>query len=146
GTETIIDAYCGVGSFTLPLAKHAASVLGIEVQAESIRQAEENARRNGISNVRFKVGKVEELITKISHTPDILMLDPPRKGCEAAVIESIQRLRPAKVLYLSCNPATLARDLQILCAKNQYTLNWVQPADFFPQTAHVEALASLSLI
>ena len=146
GTETIIDAYCGVGSLTLPLAKQAESVLGIEVQTEAIRQAKQNARLNDINNVRFKTGKVEQVLAELTLTPDVVLLDPPRKGCDGTVIDSIKRLRPSRVVYLSCNPATLARDLQMLCNEAQYRLDWVQPVDFFPQTAHIESLAFLTLV
>ena len=141
----MIDAYCGVGTLSLPIATKVESVLGIEIQSDSIRQAKENARINKIRNTRFKVGKVEEILTEIHLSPDILLLDPPRKGCANAVIESINRLRPSKIMYLSCNPATLARDLNLLVNQGPYQLNGGQPADFCPQTAHVEALAFLEL-
>ena len=145
GTETIVDAYCGVGSMTLPLAQKAEFVLGIEIQREAIRQAKRNAALNQIGNVKFENGKVEDVLSDMTLTPDILLLDPPRKGCDGVVLSSIRRLKPSRVLYLSCNPATLARDLKILCEQGLYHLEWVQPADFFPQTAHVEALALLHL-
>ncbi|MCM1985213.1 23S rRNA (uracil(1939)-C(5))-methyltransferase RlmD [Lyngbya confervoides] len=145
GSETVIDAYCGIGTLTLPLAQRVKAVQGIEVHPESIRQAQENAQRNHLGNVQFLEGKVDHRLAEISQPPDLLLLDPPRKGCEGAVIDQIQRLQPRTILYLSCNPATLARDLQLLCQSGPYELKWVLPVDFFPQTAHIEALAYLSL-
>jgi 23S rRNA (uracil1939-C5)-methyltransferase len=115
----------------------------LEIQATTVAQAEENARLNLIENVQFIVGSVEKTLPTLEQSIDIVLLDPPRKGCDRAVLESVQQLAPPRIVYMSCNPATLARDLQQLC-QGGYTLERVQPADFFPQTAHVEAVAFLN--
>ena len=142
GTETLLDAYCGIGTFTLPLAQKVREAIAIEVQPVAVEQAQQNAQLNGITNVTFQTGTVETLLPQL-HTPDIVLLDPPRNGCDRAVIESLLKLQPPRLVYVSCNPATLARDLKWLCQNSRYRLNFVQPADFFPQTAHVECAAFL---
>jgi len=143
GSETIVDAYCGIGTLTLPLAQTGCSVLGIESYSSSVAQARENAALNGLDQVQIQEGTVESLLPKLSFRPDIVVLDPPRKGCDRQVLETLLRIRPRQLVYMSCNPVTLARDLQILCEAQQYQLTRVQPADFFPQTAHVESVAFL---
>jgi 23S rRNA (uracil1939-C5)-methyltransferase len=142
GTETIVDAYCGVGTFTLPLARHAKQVIGIESQESAIAQGKRNAQCNQLDNVTFHVGKVETILPQLDKTPDLVFLDPPRKGCDRAVLDTIAQFQPPKLVYLSCRPATLARDLNQLSAHG-YEVTLVQPADFFPQTAHVECAAFL---
>jgi 23S rRNA (uracil1939-C5)-methyltransferase len=142
GEEILIDAYCGVGTFTLPLAQQVAQAIGIEVQQSSIEQAIINAEVNKINNVTFYAGAVESLLPQLLR-PNILLLDPPRKGCDRLVIESIRQTQPDKIVYISCQPATLARDLQLLCADDLYRLTFSQPADFFPHTAHIEVVAFL---
>lgn len=140
---TLVDAYCGVGALSLPLAGRVRTVWGLEAQGAAVLQAEENAARNGITNARFTAGRVEDLLPQMATMPDGVILDPPRKGCEPAVIEALRHLCPAQIAYVSCNPATLARDLQTLCAEGLYQLTQVQPLDFFPQTHHVETVAFL---
>ena len=142
GAETIVDAYCGVGTFTLPFAKQAQSVIGIESQASAIAQGERNAQHNEIKNVTFHVGKVETILPQLEETPDLVFLDPPRKGCDRAVLETLSAIQPQRLVYLSCRPATLARDLKQLAAAG-YEITCVQSADFFPQTAHVECVVFL---
>jgi len=143
GTETIIDAYCGIGTFSLPLARRVEQVIGIELNDNSIKQAEGNAAFNQIKNAVFYGGKVKHILRQIESQPDIMLLDPPRKGCDAEVIDTILKLKPSQVAYISCKPSTLARDLQILCASGAYEVIEIQPADFFPQTTHVECCALL---
>ncbi|WP_413164379.1 23S rRNA (uracil(1939)-C(5))-methyltransferase RlmD [Capilliphycus salinus ALCB114379] len=157
GSEIVIDAYCGIGTLTLPIAKQlqllASSpektpqkqVIGIEVQASAIQQAYQNARLNGIDNVAFEVGTVQKVLSRLGLKPDIILLDPPRKGCDRQVLESLLNLQPTQIVYVSCKPATLARDLKILCENGVYHLTQVQPVDFFPQTPHVECVAFLQL-
>ena len=128
---------------TLPLSKRVKWAIGIESHRESIEQAQVNAKINEIINAEFQIGKVEDLLPQLSVQPNIVLLDPPRKGCESQVIESLLQQRPQQIAYVSCNPATLARDLKLL--SQAYQLTRVQPADFFPQTAHVEAVAFLRL-
>jgi 23S rRNA (uracil1939-C5)-methyltransferase len=143
GNEVLVDAYCGVGTFTLPLAQRVRQAIGLEVQAEAVEQAQINAQFNGITNVTFQVGAVENLLPQLGIKPDIVMLDPPRQGCDRAVLETLLLLQPSHIVYVSCKPATLARDLKILCQAGGYQLTHVQPADFFPQTHHVECAAFL---
>ncbi len=143
GYEIIVDAYCGIGTLTLPLAQRVQHIIGIEKQPAAVEQAKQNAALNYIQNVTFQVGAVETLLPRLEITPDVVLLDPPRKGCDPAVIESLSHNQPGQIVYLSCNPTTLARDLQLLCRQGNYRLMRVQPADFFPQTAHVECAAFL---
>ncbi|GAB1540899.1 23S rRNA (uracil(1939)-C(5))-methyltransferase RlmD [Scytonema sp. NUACC21] len=145
GHEVLLDAYCGIGTLTLPLAKKVKKATGLELQPEAVEQAILNAQRNGIYNVNFHTGAVEKLLPQMEISPDIVLLDPPRKGCDRAVIQSLRQAKPPRVVYVSCKVATLARDLKLLCEGGVYTLTRVQGADFFPQTAHVEAAAFLEL-
>jgi 23S rRNA (uracil1939-C5)-methyltransferase len=141
GNEIVIDLYCGIGTFTLPIAKKAKQVIGIESHNLSIEQANRNAQVNNIENVKFILGQTEVILPEMDEKPDIIILDPPRKGCQPEVIETLLTLKPQKIVYISCHPATLARDLKMLCENGDYKLTFVQPADFFPQTPHVETAA-----
>lgn len=143
GDEILLDAYCGIGTFTLPLAQRVRQAMGLEVHPASVEQAQLNAQLNGISNVTFKTGAVETLLPQLEIKPDVVLLDPPRKGCDRAVIEALLMSAPKHIVYISCKPATLARDLKLLCHTGGYQLAHVQPADFFPQTPHVECAAFL---
>ena len=144
GDEVFVDAYCGIGTFTLPLAQRVRQAIGLEVQSASVEQAQLNAELNGITNVIFKAGAVETLLPQLGITPDVVLLDPPRKGCDRAVIEALVQALPKRIVYISCKPSTLARDLKLLCQTGDYQLTHIQPADFFPQTPHVECAAFLS--
>lgn len=146
GHETLIDAYCGVGTFTLPLAQTVHQAIGIESHAISVQQAWENAAANQIHNVEFLIGAVEDTLPELEGQADIILIDPPRKGCDRRVMESLRQSRPRQILYISCNPATLARDLKILCEDETYSIQWIQPADFFPQTPHVECAVLLEMV
>jgi|SRR5919199_18332 23S rRNA (uracil1939-C5)-methyltransferase len=143
GDEILVDAYCGIGTFTLPLAQRVRQAMGLEVHPASVEQAQLNAQLNGITNVTFKTGAVETLLPQLEIRPDVVLLDPPRKGCDRAVIETLLMSAPKHIVYVSCKPATLARDLKLLCHTGGYQLAHVQPADFFPQTPHVECAAFL---
>jgi 23S rRNA (uracil1939-C5)-methyltransferase len=143
GHEVLVDAYCGIGTLTLPLAKQVRQAIGLEVQSAAVEQAIFNATHNGINNVTFQVGAVEKNLPNLGIVPDVVLLDPPRKGCEVNVIKTLIDLKPSRIVYVSCKVATLARDLKLLCGDGLYTLTRLQPADFFPQTAHVEAAAFL---
>ena len=136
--DLLVDAYCGVGTLALCLADKAKRVVGIECVPQAITDAKENARINGISHANFLCGDAEKLLGRFKDV-DILLLNPPRKGCSAKVLEESIQAKPKKILYISCDPATLARDLQIL-SLNGYKIEAVQPFDMFPQTAHVETL------
>ncbi len=144
GDEILVDAYCGIGTLTLPLAKQVRQAIGLEVQPEAVEQATLNARLNNIDNVNFQTGTVEALLPLLEAKPDVVLIDPPRKGCDRSVFEALLQIHPKQIVYVSCNPATLARDLKVLCSEDRYHLHRVQPADFFPQTAHVECAAFLS--
>jgi 23S rRNA (uracil1939-C5)-methyltransferase len=143
GEEIIVDAYCGIGTFTLPLAKRSKQVIGLESYALSLDRAEINAKINGITNATFIQGEVEATLPSLTLHPDVILLDPPRKGCDRSVLDSLLRIHPERVVYISCQSATLARDLKYLCQTGDYELIEVQTADFFPQTAHVECAAFL---
>ncbi|NER82434.1 MAG: 23S rRNA (uracil(1939)-C(5))-methyltransferase RlmD [Leptolyngbya sp. SIO1D8] len=148
GKETVVDAYSGIGTLTLPIAQRAGYCVGLEVQEDAVEIARENAKLNRIRNVRFQTGTVAKLLPQVTSylrddIPDIVLLDPPRKGCESQVLDALVALHPQRIVYMSCNPATLARDLKYLCNEGAYRLKRVQPADFFPQTAHVECVAFL---
>lgn len=143
GNEVLIDAYCGIGTFTLPLARRVKQAIGIEVQPTSVEQAKLNAQINNIANVSFMAGAVETVLPQLEAKPDIVLVDPPRKGCDRAVIDTLLQIRPSQLVYISCQPATLARDLKLFCQDSSYRLIFVQPADFFPQTVHVESAAFL---
>ncbi|WP_322744504.1 MULTISPECIES: 23S rRNA (uracil(1939)-C(5))-methyltransferase RlmD [unclassified Coleofasciculus] len=143
GDEVLVDAYCGIGTFTLPLAERVRQAWGIEVQGEAVEQAQKNAQINGITNVTFQSGAVETLLPQLGITPDVVLLDPPRKGCDRSVLETLLSSSPQRIVYVSCKPATLARDLKVLCQSGAYRLTHVQTADFFPQTPHVECAAFL---
>ncbi|MGK4044867.1 23S rRNA (uracil(1939)-C(5))-methyltransferase RlmD [Heyndrickxia oleronia] len=145
GQETVIDAYCGIGTISLFLTEKAKKVYGVEIVPEAIEDAKRNAALNGITNVEFAVGEAERVIPKWYSegiTADVLVVDPPRKGCDETLLQTIIDMKPKKVVYVSCNPATLARDLRILEDGGYQTVE-VQPVDMFPQTTHVECCSLL---
>ncbi|NMF59784.1 23S rRNA (uracil(1939)-C(5))-methyltransferase RlmD [Pseudanabaena yagii] len=144
GTEVLLDAYAGIGTIALPLAEQVKQAIAIEIQPQATAQGKLNAELNGIDNVVFHTGKVEELISTLNLQPDIVILDPPRKGCEPEVITFLRENAPERIVYVSCNPATQSRDLKLLCEGDLYQLTRIQPIDFFPQTSHVEAIAFLT--
>ncbi|MBA4538351.1 23S rRNA (uracil(1939)-C(5))-methyltransferase RlmD [Bacillus aquiflavi] len=147
GEETVIDAYCGIGTISLFLAEKAKKVYGVEIVPEAIEDANRNAKLNQITNVEFAVGAAETVIPKWYKQgvqADVLVVDPPRKGCDEALLETIVNMKPKRVVYVSCNPATLARDLRIL-EDGGYKTSEIQPVDMFPQTGHVECVALIEL-
>ena len=139
----LLDAYCGIGTFALPLAAAGASVLGLELQGPAVGQARANAERAGLHQTDFLEGDVGALLREHLAGVDGLVVDPPRKGLSDAAREAIVANPPPRLAYISCNPATLARDLGALCASAGYRVERLQPVDFFPQTSHVECVASL---
>jgi 23S rRNA (uracil1939-C5)-methyltransferase len=141
GNEVVVDAYCGVGTLALILAKQAGKVIGVEQVSEAIIDAKENARRNQITNAEFHTALAEEFIHKLSHL-DVAVLNPPRKGCDTALLTKLATLKPALIVYVSCDPATLARDLAYLCSQG-YKAETAFPFDMFPQTVHVETVIAL---
>ena len=146
GAETVVfDAYCGIGTITLFLARQAKVVYGVEIVPDAIYDAKENARINGLDNVNFEVGASEIVIPRLigeGIRPNVIVVDPPRKGCDIALLEAIIEAEPERVVYVSCDSATLARDVKVLAAGG-YKLEVVQPVDMFPQTSHVECVALL---
>lgn len=145
GTEEVIDAYCGTGTISLCLARKAAHVTGIEVVEAAIKDARKNARKNGIANADFLIGdagKVMPALYRKRVRPDVIVCDPVRAGCGETVLDVAAGMNPKKIVYVSCNPATLARDISRL-RRHGYRLRLVQPVDMFPQTMHIECVALL---
>jgi len=144
--DLVMDLYCGVGTITLALAKHAKKVIGVEVVPQAIEDARDNAMRNGINNAEFfcaDAGKAALELEKQGIKADVVVVDPPRKGLNADAIEALSRIAPRRIVYVSCDPATLARDVALLKERG-YKLSKVQTADLFPRCAHVESAALLT--
>ncbi|WP_273127826.1 23S rRNA (uracil(1939)-C(5))-methyltransferase RlmD [Bacillus weihaiensis] len=147
GEESVIDAYCGIGTISLFLAQKAKKVFGVEIVPEAIEDANRNAELNGFTNAEFAVGEAEVVIPnwyKQGNKADVIVVDPPRKGCDEALLRTILDMKPKRVVYVSCNPGTLARDLHLL-EKGGYETVEVQPVDMFPHTVHCEAVALIEL-
>ncbi|TVP92049.1 23S rRNA (uracil(1939)-C(5))-methyltransferase RlmD [Alkalibacterium sp.] len=145
GEETVIDAYCGIGTITLALAEQAKEVYGIELIEPAVEDAKRNAALNGVENVTYQAGAAEDVMLDWSskgRTADLLVVDPPRKGLDGQFIDAVLTMQPKKMVYVSCNPSTLARDLALL-VEGGYTVEQVQPVDMFPQTSHVESVVLL---
>lgn len=142
GHETIIDAYCGTGTISLFMAKKARKVIGVEVVSSAIADAKRNARENNIRNAEFIVGDAVKVLPRIFEPVDVVIVDPPRAGCDKKVLETFAAMKPEKIIYVSCNPATLARDLKILDELG-YRTKKIQPVDMFPFTSHVESVAQI---
>jgi len=146
GEETVIDSYCGTATISIYAAKQAQKVYGIEVEKSAVRDAKINCELNGISNLKLFTGKAEEWLYKWRRSGEevhLIIVDPPRRGCSSKVLKGIIKIKPKKILYVSCNPATLARDLKYLTKDDDYKLKNVLPLDMFPQTGHIECIASL---
>ncbi len=141
--DNVLEGYCGIGSITLPLARSAGRIVGVESYLGAVQDARENARRNNITNCEFIAGACEKVIPNMKERFDVVILDPPRAGCKKEVIEAVIKAAPQRIVYVSCNPGTLARDLKIFC-QDGYTVKKVQPIDMFPQTSHVETVVLLS--
>lgn len=145
GSQTVLDLYCGIGTISLCAAKKSARVIGVEIVEQAIKNAKENAARNRIKNAEFYTGSAEDISQKLLNeglAPDIIFIDPPRKGSDEVTLNAILNMAPEKIVYVSCNPATLARDLVHLTS-NGYALKKVQPVDMFPNTVHVETITLL---
>ncbi len=153
GDETVWDLYCGIGTISLFLAQKAKQVYGVEIVPQAIDDAKENAKINQIDNAEFFVGKAEEVLPEYyaeyerehngetAHA-DVIVVDPPRKGCDETLLETIVKMQPEKVVYVSCDSATLARDLKYLCA-NGYEIKMCRGVDQFPQSVHIETCVLL---
>ena len=145
GKEVVFDAYCGTGTITLFLSQKAKKVYGVEIIEPAIVNARENAMINKVDNVEFFVGKSEEVIPQLINdnvNADVIVVDPPRKGCDIKLLEAIGKTKVDRVVYVSCDPSTLGRDLKILDDFGYETVE-VQPVDMFPQTSHVENVCLL---
>ncbi len=146
GEETIIDSYCGTAAISMYLGKHAKKAYGIEIEKSAIRDAKINCELNNISNIKFFTGRAEEWLYRWRRKEEevhIIIIDPPRKGCCPKTLKEITKIRAKQILYVSCNPSTLARDLKYLTKDDDYKLKKVLPIDMFPQTGHIECIASL---
>ncbi len=146
GEETVIDSYCGTATISIYVAKQAEKVYGIEVEKSAVRDAKINCELNGISNLKLFSGKAEEWLYRWRRSGEevhLIIVDPPRRGCSSKVLKGITKIKPKKIIYISCNPATLARDLKYLTKDGNYKLKKVLPIDMFPQTSHIECIASL---
>lgn len=143
GEETVFDLYCGTGTIGLFCAHKAKEVVGIEINESAVESARSNARRNGITNVSFNLGSVESRLASLTQKPDVVIVDPPRAGLGEKVVETTAAFGATKIVYVSCNPTTMARDLKQFATLG-YTTTSVQPVDMFPQTHHVECVAVLS--
>ena len=145
GKERVIDAYCGVGTITLAMASAAGKVIGVEVIPQAVEDAKDNAMRNGIENAEFFCGDAGAAALELEKQgviPDVVVVDPPRKGLNADTIEALHRMQPRRIVYVSCDPATLARDVALLKERG-YTLKNAMAADLFPRCAHVESVVTL---
>ncbi len=148
GKEIVIDAYCGIGTISLFISNKAKKIYGVEVVEEAVVDAKENARLNGADNAEFILGEAEIEIPKLYERgvkADVIIVDPPRKGCDIRLLEVIAKMAPKKIIYVSCNPSTLARDLKYLVSEG-YGVKEVQPVDLFAQTVHVEAIILLQRV
>ena len=145
--DTVFDLYCGIGTISIFMAKYAKKVYGIEIVEEAINDAKENAKINNIDNTEFIAGDVEKILDDLINNkkiiPDIVMIDPPRKGMDETSIKNLLKIKPKKIVYISCNPATLIRDLKQL--ELEYDIKKIQPVDMFPFTSHVECCAVMTL-
>ncbi|PTE74883.1 23S rRNA (uracil(1939)-C(5))-methyltransferase RlmD, partial [Staphylococcus cohnii] len=137
GNEVVLDAYCGIGTIALAMAPNAQHVYGVEVVPEAIEDAKTNAELNGLRNTTFVAGAAEDVSLewqKQGIQPDVVTVDPPRKGCDSTFIETLKQLQPQNIVYVSCNPSTQLRDVQLLL--EHYELVKVTPVDMFPHTTH----------
>ncbi|HNJ72273.1 MAG TPA: 23S rRNA (uracil(1939)-C(5))-methyltransferase RlmD, partial [bacterium] len=141
GHEVVLDLYCGTGSIAIYIADRAREVIGIELIESATRNAEKNAQRNRADNCRFINGDMRTTLDTLQTKADVVILDPPRSGLHEDVIRSVMRLGPDKIVYVSCNPSTQARDLALMQA--DYTIERIQPVDMFPHTYHIENIVQM---
>jgi 23S rRNA (uracil1939-C5)-methyltransferase len=142
GDETVFDLYCGIGTISLFLSEKARHVYGVEVVEDAVADARRNSGLNGVSNVEFIAGEAEKAVPELYNRgirADVVVLDPPRKGCDESLLKLLSEMQPKRIVYVSCNPATLARDLKYL-AGNGFKAVEAQPVDMFPWTGHVETV------
>ena len=144
GTEHVVDLYCGAGTIAIYLAAEAKTVTGLEMADSAVHDAVRNCRHNGIGNCQFICGDVRRTLPQLEQKPDVMIIDPPRAGMHQDVVKQVLIMRPQKIVYVSCNPATLSRDIALL--KEAYQVKEVQPVDMFPHTYHIEAVARLEVM
>ncbi|PKK95678.1 MAG: 23S rRNA (uracil(1939)-C(5))-methyltransferase RlmD [Tenericutes bacterium HGW-Tenericutes-5] len=145
GNERVIDAYSGIGSIAISISDKVNKVFGVEIVKSAVNDAKRNARLNGVKNALFELGNIDKVLEKWKgFNFDVIIVDPPRKGCSKELLNTIVKMKFPKVVYISCNPATLARDLDYLL-DNNYSINRIAPVDMFPQTSHVESVTLLSI-
>lgn len=148
GNETVLDTYCGIGTIGIVAAKHGAgSVIGVELNKAAVKDAIQNARTNNLKNTRFYQGDAGEFMETAaaeSETPDVVFMDPPRAGSDEKFLSSLIKMNPKTVVYISCNPETLARDLAFITQNSQYIIQKIQPVDMFPHTQHIECVVLLT--
>jgi 23S rRNA (uracil1939-C5)-methyltransferase len=145
GDEEVLDLYCGNGTISIFLSPAVKKVIGVETVKETVQNAKRNAELNGVTNCEFIQGETKKVLKSFEQeerVPDLVIIDPPRAGLHPRGIKSLLSLRPPKIVYVSCNPTTLARDLKMLCEK-EYKLEGVQPVDMFPHTFHIESVVKL---
>jgi 23S rRNA (uracil1939-C5)-methyltransferase len=143
GKEVVLDLYSGTGTIPIYLAKSARSVYGIEIRQSAVQDALKNCRDNQVANCYFLCGDIREKLSEVDWRPDVLIVDPPRAGMHKDVLARVLALGPRRVIYVSCNPTTLARDLSLMA--HQYEIVEIQPVDLFPHTYHIEAVVKLAL-
>jgi 23S rRNA (uracil1939-C5)-methyltransferase len=141
GRETVVDLYSGTGAIAICLAHGAKKVIGMEIVESSVADAVNNCRINGVSNCQFIVGDIKDGLARITDRPEVMIIDPPRAGMHKDVVKGVLEMAPERIVYVSCNPATMARDMGMM--KESYRVLEVQPVDMFPHTYHIESVARL---
>lgn len=148
GNETVLDTYCGIGTIGIVAAKRGAgNVIGVELNKDAVKDAIQNAKANNLKNIRFyngDAGEFMQVVAEENEKIDVVFMDPPRAGSDEKFLNSVIKMNPKKIVYVSCNPETLARDLKYLKANSKYTIKKIQPVDMFPHTAHVESIVLLT--
>jgi 23S rRNA (uracil1939-C5)-methyltransferase len=144
GDEAVVDLYSGTGAIAIYLSDAAREVIGVEISGSAVADASSNCRINKISNCRFVQGDINACLSQLDGRPDVMIIDPPRAGMHKKVVKQVLEMQPGRIVYVSCNPSTLARDLSML--QDRYRVFEVQPVDMFPHTYHIEAVARLELI
>jgi 23S rRNA (uracil1939-C5)-methyltransferase len=141
GTETVVDLYSGTGTIPILLSEAARTVIGLEMAPSAIADAHRNCQINSVQNCRFVAGDIRDTLPSVAQPPEVLIIDPPRAGMHKDVVKQVLALSPGRIVYVSCNPSTLARDLDLL--REAYQVLEVQPVDLFPHTYHIESVARL---
>jgi 23S rRNA (uracil1939-C5)-methyltransferase len=144
GKETVLDLYCGIGTVSMFLASQASRIIGVDISISALADANRNCGLNGVDNCEFLCGDMRRVLSQVNIRPELLVTDPPRAGMHRKVIDQILRFLPDRIIYISCNPATLARDIAFLTER--YRVEEVQPIDLFPNTYHIESIVRLERV